>query len=99
MKPRLLDPLRERAHERRSRRGNANYGRRASDARNPTRPVEQAVAPPQVPGSDCDPDAERVRRAGGPLDQATYSCSCGYLFSAAVCTTVVCPHCGSSQAW
>jgi Zn finger protein HypA/HybF involved in hydrogenase expression len=42
---------------------------------------------------------ERVREAGGPLDEASYTCHCGYLFSAAVSATVVCPHCGSDQAW
>jgi DNA-directed RNA polymerase subunit RPC12/RpoP len=40
-----------------------------------------------------------VRDAGGPVDQASYTCQCGYLFSAAVSTTVECPHCGAGQAW
>ena len=43
--------------------------------------------------------AEQVRRAGGPHDLAVYTCSCGYLFRAAVTTTVSCPHCGGDQAW
>ncbi|MHB8242141.1 MAG: hypothetical protein ACYDHN_09135 [Solirubrobacteraceae bacterium] len=47
----------------------------------------------------CDPAVERVREAGGPVDKASYSCQCGYLFSAAVSATVVCPHCGADQAW
>ena len=47
----------------------------------------------------CDPEAERVRQAGGPIDEAVYTCCCGYLFSAAVSTTVACPHCGTDQAW
>lgn len=47
----------------------------------------------------CDLAVERVREAGGPLDEASYTCHCGYLFSAAVSATVVCPHCGSDQAW
>ena len=42
---------------------------------------------------------ERVRAAGGPLDQASYICECGYLFAAQVSTTVACPHCGAGQAW
>ena len=46
-----------------------------------------------------DLDAQRVREAGGPLDQAQYTCSCGYVFDAAVSTTVACPHCGDQQAW
>jgi rubrerythrin len=46
-----------------------------------------------------DPAVQRVRDAGGPIDRAVYSCECGYRFSAAVSTTVDCPHCGASQAW
>ncbi len=46
-----------------------------------------------------DPAVQRVREAGGPVDQASYTCACGYLFLAAVSTTVTCPHCGSGQAW
>jgi hypothetical protein len=47
----------------------------------------------------CDPAVERAREAGGPIDQASYTCHCGCLFSASVSTSVVCPHCGSGQAW
>jgi hypothetical protein len=47
----------------------------------------------------CDPAVQRVREAGGPVDRASYACACGYLFSAAVSTTVACPHCGADQAW
>jgi hypothetical protein len=46
-----------------------------------------------------DPAVQRVREAGGPVDRASYMCACGYLFSAAVSTTVACPHCGADQAW
>lgn len=41
----------------------------------------------------------RVQAAGGPVDQATYVCGCGFLFSASVSTTVACPHCGAEQDW
>lgn len=41
----------------------------------------------------------RERAAGGPQDLAAYCCSCGYVFEAAVSTTVGCPHCGGTQAW
>lgn len=42
----------------------------------------------------------RGRYEGGPsLDQALYSCSCGYAFEAPVSTSVGCPHCGTVQAW
>jgi len=46
-----------------------------------------------------DLDAQRVRESGGPLDLALYNCACGYVFDAAVSTTVACPHCGDNQAW
>jgi hypothetical protein len=41
----------------------------------------------------------RERAAGGPQDLAAYCCSCGYVFEAAVSTTVGCPNCGDTQAW
>jgi hypothetical protein len=46
-----------------------------------------------------DPALNRARQAGGPLDCASYSCRCGYLFTAPVSTTVACPHCGACQPW
>jgi hypothetical protein len=40
------------------------------------------------------------RRNGGPSqDRALYKCGCGYMFEAAVSTSVGCPHCGGTQAW
>jgi hypothetical protein len=45
------------------------------------------------------PGRERNKRANVSQDAATYSCSCGFIFKAAVTTSVGCPHCGSSQAW
>lgn len=51
-----------------------------------------------LPG-DLDYAARRVRAAGGPNDQASYACECGYLFAAPVSTSVCCPHCGCQQAW
>lgn len=41
----------------------------------------------------------RVREAGGPIDNASYTCACGFVFAASVSTTVACPHCGADQAW
>ena len=41
----------------------------------------------------------RARRSGGPEDRALYECGCGHAFKAEVSTSVVCPHCGTSQAW
>jgi hypothetical protein len=47
------------------------------------------------------PDAAvlRVRRAGGPIDEASYTCECGCVFLARVSTTVTCPHCEAQQPW
>ncbi len=83
MRPHLLHPLREPRHSRRR----ARHGARASE------PVREPV------GRMCDPAVQRVRDAGGPLDNASYSCACGCLFSASVSTSVRCPHCGADQAW
>ncbi|TMK99412.1 MAG: hypothetical protein E6G34_02370 [Actinobacteria bacterium] len=47
----------------------------------------------------CDLAVQRARAAGGPMDRASYACECGYLFLAAVSTTVACPHCQATQAW
>jgi hypothetical protein len=86
MRPSLLHPLTER-HSRRHR---------------PKRPGvtahKQATEPTPAP-QPRDIAVERVRAAGGPLDEASYICQCGYLFAAPVSTTVACPHCGTHQAW
>ena len=52
-------------------------------------------------GSAVDPLAHerRLRASGGPEDNATYHCGCGFVFSAAVSTGVTCPQCGAGQAW
>jgi hypothetical protein len=46
-----------------------------------------------------DPAVLRVRRAGGPIDEASYTCECGCVFQAPVSTTVACPHCEAQQPW
>ena len=51
-----------------------------------------------APGGQ-DATVARVRLAGGPIDNASYTCSCGFVFAASVSTTVRCPHCGADQAW
>jgi len=61
--------------------------------------VPRKGRPAESPCKNWDLEAERVREAGGPVDRASYSCGCGYVFSAPVSTTVACPHCGSEQAW
>jgi rubrerythrin len=83
MRPSLLHPLRE--------------PRRAR--RRPVRRTRGATAAAELPHRQRDPAVERVREAGGPIDRASYSCACGYLFSASVSTSVSCPHCGAEQAW
>jgi hypothetical protein len=56
-----------------------------------------------VPGATPEPvvEAERPERRDHDLtqDTATYNCSCGLVFEAAVQTSVDCPHCGGQQAW
>jgi hypothetical protein len=86
MRPSLLHPLREPRHSRRRRR---RSGRGAPTGE----PIHETVLQP------CDPAVQRVREAGGPVDRASYTCACGYLFNATVSTTVMCPHCGADQAW
>jgi hypothetical protein len=55
-------------------------------------PARTAEARAAAPG--------RSRRDHLPLqDNALYTCHCGFVFEAAVCTTVDCPHCGTGQAW
>jgi len=98
MTPRLLQPLRDREARRSTRRGHERHAQHQSrgGAGTPRTPAPAEHAPAD---GACDPLAERVRAAGGPVDTALYTCGCGYLFSAEVSTTVSCPHCGTGQAW
>ncbi len=71
----------------------------------PSRPRSRAlgVGPSRhAAGASCpakrSPEA-RVRASGGPEDRALYACECGLAFTAAVSTSVSCPHCGGTQAW
>jgi hypothetical protein len=63
-------------------------------SRLPSAPRRRAEAPPAP-----DPAVLRVRGAGGPVDEASYTCGCGYVFLAPVSTTVACPHCEACQPW
>jgi hypothetical protein len=76
--------LRPKTHSHHSRQARQ---RRGAEPPAPARPV-RAVRP-----------EDRVRRAGGPEDVATYSCDCGYVFEAPVTASVTCPHCHGDQAW
>jgi hypothetical protein len=59
----------------------------------------EAASPPATERDDALAAERRWRNAGGPHDEAMYHCGCGYVFEAAVSTSVACPHCGAGQAW
>jgi hypothetical protein len=67
----------------------------------PKRPRTRTRRParPAAPRTPESVETRAARRAGGPEDNALYSCMCGYAFTAAVTTSVGCPHCGTEQAW
>lgn len=69
--------------------------------RMPTRSVPAPAEPPttEMPIAELRGPELRSREAGGPQDNACYECTCGYVFSACVSTSVACPQCGQSQAW
>ncbi len=99
---RSLRTLTERGHPprfphkgRRARARSAAEQLAARERRQPGAAAEQ----PEIPASQPDLAAEKVREAGGPLDRASYACQCGYLFAASVTAAVECPNCGASQAW
>lgn len=60
-------------------------------------PTTSASTRSTIGVAGCHPG--RRREAGSCEDNAIYSCECGFVFQAAVSTSVDCPHCGSSQAW
>jgi hypothetical protein len=92
MRTSLLHPLADRRHRRRPR-----VGRLAFATHEPPSPTTRSDAAGTT-GSEIS-SAQRVREAGGPVDEACYPCSCGYFFIAPVSTSVACPHCGITQAW
>ena len=51
------------------------------------------------PAPRLEPSVKRHRQGGPTQDHAMYTCQCGFVFEAAVSTSVGCPHCGSKQAW
>jgi hypothetical protein len=61
-------------------------------------PAPRAAAAPE-PSPAPHPMQRRAKESGGPVDNAQYMCTCGYVFNAAVSTSVECPHCGTGQAW
>ena len=97
LKARLAHPIAER---RRAHRRTRAHARAAAAALAP--PAAAPAASPRAAwgeAASADPDVARVQTAGGPLDRASYTCACGYVFSAPVSTSVSCPHCGCFQAW
>jgi hypothetical protein len=58
-----------------------------------------AAAPAPAPPAPPAPLPRRRRELGPQADRALYTCSCGFVFHAAVSTSVGCPHCGGTQAW
>ena len=70
-----------------------------------TRPLNRQSRRPRRGGkrraqpAAVSPARERYQRANVNEDAALYSCHCGYVFKAAVTTSVSCPHCGTDQAW
>ena len=65
----------------------------------PSRRRPHVVPAPTPPPEPMHPAERRMRDAGGPNDRACYACGCGFVFVAAVSTSVQCPHCDSGQAW
>jgi hypothetical protein len=64
------------------------------------RTTTKRLPKPQVPTTiAATAETQDARRGGGPEDRALYSCMCGFAFTAAVSTSVDCPHCGTEQAW
>jgi hypothetical protein len=70
-------------------------------ARIPKRiPKRRASAPRPRRAQQVPSTATRdARRGPASQDKALYACMCGYAFTAAVTTSVGCPHCGTEQAW
>ena len=65
--------------------------------RRPSRTRSRRAQPPAQNASARATDD--ARRGLASQDKALYACMCGYAFTAAVTTSVGCPHCGSEQAW
>jgi hypothetical protein len=68
---------------------------RRSKRPRPAAPRNEGPAPSDPPTSELT----RAQRTPAPEDRALYTCSCGFVFTAGVTTSVSCPHCGEAQAW
>jgi hypothetical protein len=98
MRSSLLHPLTERPPRRQRPKRQAEHRVNRLPVLAHKREAKSAISAPISP-QPRDIAVQRVRASGGPLDQASYACQCGYLFAAPVTTTVACPHCGAGQAW
>ena len=92
----------------RMRQANERRRRRLEEAlappTNATRAPVEAPAPTVGAALDASSGPASATAAPAPrleseLGEATYTCSCGFVFNAAVLTSVSCPHCGDAQAW
>jgi hypothetical protein len=82
----------------------ALHGPRLRELRRPLTAVEPLAEEPPGPARIGETpvlrdDTAVVDNASRTQDQATYTCGCGFVFEAAVLTTVACPHCDAQQAW
>jgi hypothetical protein len=89
MRTSLPHTLRERRRSRAD-----QHRRKARSGRDLAAPVAREIV-----SQPADRALQRVRNAGGPIDEASYACGCGFVFIAPVSTTVTCPHCRAPQAW
>jgi hypothetical protein len=67
----------------------------------PVRPTAESSTAAATNGSGPahNDSVPRTRQGGPTQDHALYTCQCGFVFEAAVSTSVGCPHCGGTQAW
>jgi len=98
MRASLPQTLRERRRSRAAEPHRRAGAERADSSPREPRPLATAPSPNSRTRA-ADLAVERVRDAGGPLDEASYTCHCGFVFRAPVSTTVSCPHCQTTQAW
>jgi hypothetical protein len=85
----------------RERRRSRDDGHQRNDPKTASERAAQLTiaASPSARTRAADLAVQRTREAGGPIDEASYACQCGFVFRAPVSTTVACPHCHAPQAW
>jgi hypothetical protein len=83
----------------RSKRGESNFRKRRMRAADGTGQRASLAESATTAGGHAAHAPGRRRELGPVQDQALYSCQCGFVFKAAVSTSVGCPNCGGTQAW